>query len=114
MAKRDAFIEDFKKLLEKIPDDFSLPQWQFAYRQVNYFMGMKILQNFGNDVVGPDPSNAQDAPRYSLSSGNPQPTENPAGGGGQSGGGHPSTVCEFVCFVLGVKPPATKPPPAPG
>jgi hypothetical protein len=47
MAKRDAFIEDFKKLLEKIPDDFSLPQWQFAYRQVNYFMGMKFSRISG-------------------------------------------------------------------
>jgi hypothetical protein len=111
MAQRDTFTEDFKKLLESIPDSYSLPKWQFAYRQVLYLMGMKILQNFPSDVVGPDPSGLQaPGPRLAQNPGNPTP----AGGGGQTGGGHPSVICELACAALGVSSPAGKnPPPGP-
>ncbi len=109
MAKRDAFIEDFKRLLDSIPDNYSLHQWQFAYRQVLYSMGMKILENFPGDVVGPDPS----AIRASGPGPRPGPAVSPgktgvysiAGSGGQTGGGHQSILmCEFACLVLGLTP----------
>ena len=111
MAKRDAFTEDFKKLLETIPDNFSLPQWQFAYRQVLYSMGMRILEKFPADVVGPDPAGlGGSGPRLALSPGK-------SGGvtsEGQTGGGHPSIICTLVCLVLGVTPSGGKnPPPGP-
>ena len=111
MAKRDAFIEDFKRLLEAIPDNYSLPQWQFAYRQVLYSMGMKILGNFPSDVVGPDPSGLQPP--------GPRLAQSPGKSGGatidaQTGGGHPSVLCTLVCLVLGVTPSGGKhPPPGP-
>jgi hypothetical protein len=102
MAKGDAFIGDFKKLLESIPSNYSLPQWQFAYRQVLYLMGMKILENFPADVVGPDPSGVQaPGPKLALKPGSP-------GGGvslGQTGGGHPSAICDLVCAALGIGSP---------
>ena len=109
MAKRDAFIKDFKKLLKSIPSNYSLPQWQFAYRQVLYSMGMKILENFPGDVVGPDPSRAPPP--------GPQPVQSPGKSGpvgiaGQGGGIH-QTVCKFVCVVLDVTPTGGNPPPGP-
>jgi hypothetical protein len=109
MAKRNAFIKEFKKLLKSIPDNYTLPQWQFAYRQVLYSMGMKILENFEDDVVGPDPSGAQGA--------GPKPGQSPSKSrgpeaGGQTGGGH-QTVCKFVCAVLDVTPIGGNPPPVP-
>lgn len=99
MTKRDAFIEDFKKLLERFPDDSSLPQWQFAYRQVIYSMGLKILENFPSDIVGPDPSEPISAPPYP--GGKPHSTDAQPGGSGGPGG-HPTTVCRLVCVVLEV------------
>ena len=112
MAKRDAFIDEFKKLLENFTLQYSLPQWQFAYRQVIYTMGMEILQNFPSDVVGPDPSGLQavgsrpagDSPRKGIS-------ESSAAGGGQGPGHHPSIICELTCLVLGVTPSGGKNPP---
>ncbi len=109
MAKGDAFIEDFKKLLESIPSNYSLPQWQFAYRQVSYLMGMKILGKFSADVVGPDPSGPPPAgPQPALGPGAPPPREVSYG---QSGGGHPSVICGVVCAVLGIGSPGGPNPP---
>jgi hypothetical protein len=110
MAKRDAFIEDFKKLLESIPDNYSLPQWQFAYRQVAYSMGMKILGNFASDVVAPDPSGLQ--PHGPMPAQSPGKSA-PVGIAGQTGGGHPTIICSLVCLVLGVTPSGGTPPPGP-
>ena len=104
MAKRDAFVADFKKLLETI-SDYSLPQWQFAYRNVIYSMGLEILKKFPSDVVGPDPSEpGGPAPRAAMGTANPW---SPAGSGGP--GGHPNTICELACAALGVGP-SGKPP----
>ena len=97
MAERNDFIEDFKRLLDRIPDTHSLPQWQFAYRQVIYSMGLKILENFPEDVVGPDPTEPVAAAHNStITSGG----VSSAHSGGL--GGHPNTVCKLACAVLGV------------
>lgn len=115
MAKRDAFIDEFKKLLEKFAAEYSLPQWQFAYRQVIYTMGMEILQNFPGDVVGPAPSGLQaEGPPHAGGSPGKGLTESAAGTGGPGPGHHPSIICEFGCLVLGVTPSGGKhPPPGP-
>lgn len=103
MAKRDALIEDFKKLLDRIPDNYSLPQWQYAYRQIIYLMGLKILEKFPNDVFGPDPSEPDESATYTIMS------ASPANSGGP--GGHPNTICRLVCVVLDVNPQPGKPRP---
>jgi hypothetical protein len=98
MAERNDFIEDFKGLLDRIPDTYSLPQWQFAFRQVVYSMGLKILENFPRDVVGPDPTEpvaaASNSTKTSLgvSSAHTGP------------GGHPNIVCKLACTVLDIPP----------
>jgi hypothetical protein len=96
MGERDVFIEDFKELLDRIPDTYSLPQWQFAYRQVIYSMGLKILENFPHHVVGPDPTEPGAA--------GPNSTITSAGASSAhvGPGPHPNIVCKLACAVLGV------------
>jgi hypothetical protein len=96
MAERNNFIEDFKRLLDRFPDTHSLPQWQFAYRQVIYSMGLKILENFPKDVVGPDPTWPVAAASNS--------TITPGGASSThvGPGPHPNIVCKLACAVLGV------------
>jgi hypothetical protein len=105
MPKHDAFIEEFEKLLGKIPEHYSLSQWQYAYRSVLYSMGLKILEHFPEAVVGPDPSakpetSPQHAEMMMLSGGPPGVT--PAGSGGTSGGHRPNILCQLTCTILQV------------
>jgi hypothetical protein len=103
MPKHDAFIEDFEKLLAKIPEHYSLAQWQYAYRNVLYSMGLKILENFPQAVVGPDPSAKQGTPpehaEMMMLGGGP-PGAIPAGSGGSTGGHRPNILCQLTCTIL--------------
>jgi hypothetical protein len=106
MPKHDAFIAEFEKLLGKIPEHYSLEQWQYAYRNVVYSMGLKILERFPEAIVGPDPAtNAVKPPQPPqmrvLSAGGPPPAL-PAGAGGSTGGHRPNVVCKLVCAVLDI------------
>ena len=96
MTERDVFIEDFKGLLDRIPDTYSLPQWQFAYRQVIYSMGLQILDKFRRDVVGPDPTEPVAAASNSTT------TSGGASSAHVGPGPHPNIVCKLACAVLGV------------
>jgi hypothetical protein len=77
MAKAHMFSDGFETLLNSIPKNTSLEQWQADYRQVIFSMGLRILELFPNEAV--------------------------AGGGGQSGGPH--NLSELACFVLDVRSP---------
>jgi hypothetical protein len=67
----DGFIKKFHTLLDPIAkESFTLAQWQYAYGQVIYIMGLKILQMFPEAVAGCDPG--------------PDPV---SGSGGAEGGG---------------------------
>ena len=97
MATRDVFINKFEALLETIPNTYSLQQWQYAYRNVIYSMGLKILNNFRDDVVGLDPSE----PIWAA----PNSTGTSAGEvSARTGSGpHPNViVCKLVCSALDV------------
>ena len=98
MATRDVFINEFEKLLEGIPKTYSLQQWQYAYRNVVYSMGLKILKNFPEDVVGPDPTEPVGAaPNSTITSlGESSAHTGP--------GPHPNTICKLACAVLNVSP----------
>jgi hypothetical protein len=97
MPHHDTFTKDFDKLLAIIPDDFTLAQWQFAYRSVVYSMGMKILERFPEAVIGSRP-HVQPAPHVEMmTTGGAQI---PAAAGGPGGGGHPHTICTLVCLVV--------------
>jgi hypothetical protein len=91
MSKRERFAEKFSELLREIPDDYSLPEWQHAYRQVIFSMGMKILNQFPTQAVSDPP---------------PLLGWQASHGGGDSGGGRPSFLnygfLDFPAFVLGI------------
>jgi hypothetical protein len=98
MAERDVFIKDFKGLLDEIPNTYSLEQWQYAYRQVVYSMGLKILENFPHQVVGPDPTEpVAAAPNSTM-------TSVDASSARTGPGPHPNTICKLACAVLNVSP----------
>jgi len=97
MAERDVFIENFQALLDSIPRTYSLPQWQYAYREVVYSMGLKILENFRRDVIGPDPTEPVAAAANSTITSGGVSSDHSGGLGG-----HPNIVCKLACAVLGV------------
>jgi hypothetical protein len=86
MVKPRMFNEGFEELLETIPRNASLEQWQAHYRQVIFLMGLRILERFPNEAT-------------SVKGGH--------GGGGQSGGPH--NLSELAGFVLGMGAPKKKP-----
>ena len=97
MATRDVFINEFEKLLEGIPKTYSLQQWQYAYRNVVYSMGLKILENFSKVVVGSDPSEPVGAASNSTIT-----SVGPISARSGGPGGHPNTICKIVCGALDV------------
>ncbi|SRR5258708_3845823 len=50
MAPRNDFADKFRELL-KVLDDSSLEQWQDAYRQAIFLMGMQILEHFESEAI---------------------------------------------------------------
>jgi hypothetical protein len=50
-TKSDAFAEKFRELLKEIPDRFTLQQWQDAYREAIFLMGMQILERFEREAI---------------------------------------------------------------
>jgi len=47
----DAFAQKFRELLKEIPDKFTLQQWQHAYREAIFLMGMQILERFEKEAI---------------------------------------------------------------
>jgi hypothetical protein len=56
MSTSDSISADFERLLEGVPENFTLEQWQFAYKQVIFAMGLKILELFPENALGPPPT----------------------------------------------------------
>jgi hypothetical protein len=116
MPTSNAFKADLVRLIGEIPDKSTLPQAQFAYRQMIFFMGLRILEAFPEAAIGPveseDMARATNAPAGGEHGGGGhgggRGPETEAGGGGQSGGGHINTVVKIAGIVLCLKEP--KPP----
>lgn len=51
MHKSDAFAEKFRELLREIPSEYTLKQWQYAYREAIFLMGMRILERFEKEAI---------------------------------------------------------------
>ncbi len=56
MSTTDPILAEFERLLGRIPENFTLQQWQFAYKKVIFTMGMKILERFPQNAFGPPPT----------------------------------------------------------
>jgi hypothetical protein len=99
MSTNDSVIADFEQLLDRVPDDFTLEQWQFAYKKVIFAMGLKILELFPENAFGPPPTTS--------------PIKGGRGpymaGGGPTGG----PIIHLASAVLGLAPPPPPLPPPP-
>jgi hypothetical protein len=95
MSTSDPFVQEFERLLEKIPANTTFRQLQFTYRQVAFLMGMKILEKFPEVLTGPPPTRAE-------MSGGPAPGAAPGPGPQPAGlGPYPHELCKIVCTLLG-------------
>jgi hypothetical protein len=97
MSTSDPFVQEFEKLLKKIPANITFRQLQFTYRQVAFLMGMTILEKFPEVLTGPPPSRTE-------MSGGPTPGAAPGAGpqpGGPGLGPYPHELCTIVCTLLG-------------
>lgn len=86
----DSLVADFERRLGSI-DGSSLQQWQFAYKKVIFAMGLKILEHFPKNALGPPP-NAE-----GPDGGAPGPRggpiiHSPGGGTGTGPGPHPGPI----------------------
>jgi len=103
MYSRDAFVEEFEKLLAKIPKDISFRQLQFDYRQVAFSMGQEILERFPEVLVGKEPCRDEPMSFQIAGPGGRPPIvpANPAGGtGGPTIGPYPHELCHYVCVLI--------------
>jgi hypothetical protein len=99
MDSRDDFIKEFDELLKR-PRDYSLEQWQYVYKQVVFSMGMQILEEFHQDVLGEDPFSGGGSHHHKSSIKKGRPPEKEGSGPGPGGGGHPYDI--IPCIVKGV------------
>jgi hypothetical protein len=71
MSTSDPLIADFERLLDKIPATFTLEQWQFAYKKMIFTMGLKILEKFPENALGPKPTKSPPKGRGPFTAGGP-------------------------------------------
>jgi len=124
----DTFVQEFEKLLERIPKDISFRQLQYDYRQVGFRMGMRVLEMFPEVLVGPPakslpppwwtvpPQQRQQQqgqqPQGQQQQGQQQQGQQQQGqqqsqqpqqsqsGPGQGIGPYPHGICSFVCTIM--------------
>jgi len=109
MMPRDTFIKEFEKLLGTIPSDYSLEEYQYAYKEVIFSLGMKILNvdGFRADILGPKPSATGAGRGAGSQPGGGAKTPGKGSGPSQDGagpgpgaGGRPYSI--IICIVNGV------------
>lgn len=100
MPRSQVFAEDFARLLDTVPKNYTLAQWQHAYRQVIYSMGVKILENFPELVTMPAKGS-----KPVVSPGKGRHPNEQGGPPGQPPPYRPSGVGSLICLTLGDCPP---------
>jgi hypothetical protein len=102
MASRDAFADKFRQLLNDLPDGYTLDQWQQAYREAIFIMGMQILERFEAAAIAAQfpiekHTETGEPATMDLLGGGPVVLHNFSHGGGPGGGGNPSRYlpCQF-------------------
>ena len=100
MSTSEIFIEEFERLLERIPKDISFRQLQYDYRQVAFLMGMKVLERFPEVLVGRSPSQLKNEPAPGPGIGGHPVTPIQGAGPGQGLGPYPHELCTFTCVIL--------------
>jgi hypothetical protein len=99
MDSRNDFADKFRQILKSVPEDYTLEQWQHAYRQAIFLMGMKILERFEEEAIagprriaegGGDGGGRREGAQPELAPGVPVIVFIDSHGGGQGGGWNPS------------------------
>jgi hypothetical protein len=107
MAPRNDFADKFRQLLKDVPENYTLEQWQDAYRRAIFLMGMQILERFESEAI------AQQAHHEKKHFGDTESAATPAvagggvvmqyiesHGGGPGSGGNPSIFLPCPCNVF--------------
>lgn len=104
MYKRTVFVEEFARLLETLPRDYSFRELQFDYRVVVFLMGQKILERFPEVLVGPEPCGEELYAYEEGGAGNRlqpiKPAPGHGGAGGPTIGPYPHWLCQYVCNLI--------------
>ena len=97
MATSETFIQEFERLLKKIPTDISFRQLQYDYRQVAVLMAIKVLEMYPEILTGPPPfhSSGDPAPAHDG-----KPVPRPITHTGPSLNPHPHGICTLTCTIL--------------
>jgi hypothetical protein len=107
MAPRNDFADKFRQLLKDVPADYTLEQWQQAYRQVIFLMGMQILEHFETEAIAQQAHREQkrfggneSAAVADVAGGGNVIMYIASHGGGPGGGGNPSIFFPCPCNVF--------------
>jgi hypothetical protein len=109
MARTISFADSFPRLLQEMPDNLTLPQWQYLYREVILLMGMRILELFPEDALGANPFTVAPPPPPPPPSPPPTTTVHPVTtrpAGGSHGPGYEPSIAVAVA-ALGLQTPTT-------
>jgi hypothetical protein len=116
MATNYAFADKFRQLLKEVPDKYSLEEWQHAYRQAIFMMGMQILKRFESEAIAEQSRHERMHLRGVESAANPDVSgggwviqQIASRGGGPDGGGNPSILRPCPCRVFPDYPLALQP-----
>ncbi len=90
MPKSDAFAEKFRELLKEMPAEYTLKQWQYAYRQAIFLMGMRILERFEKEAIA----------QIGRPPAGPRPGAQ--GGGGRDAGAGPAVTAGGLPIVVSI------------
>ena len=108
----DSLVAEFERRLGTV-EKSSLEQWQFAYKKVIFAMGLKILEQFPRNALGPEPIAVGHSGGGGPAGGDPGhaagpgPTKSPIKGRGPfaDGGGPWGPIIHIAIAALELAPP---------
>ena|ERR1700722_16099948 len=107
MATRDGFANKFRQLLKEVPESFTLEEWQHAYRQAIFLMGMQILKRFESEAIAEQSHHERKrvggidvAANPDVAAGGGIIWQIMSHGGGPGPGGNPSFLAPCACRVF--------------
>jgi hypothetical protein len=114
------FLEQFRRLLGDMPENYTLEEWQYLYREVIFSMGTRILERFRHDATAPNPFEHRHSEDRAVAGGQtgvtrgpppPAPPPPPPVKGGPILSGRPpwevgaAAAAALAGVVLGIPPP---------
>jgi hypothetical protein len=110
MSEFDSKTDQMQQLFQGIGGEYSLEESRYAFRKLIYFGAMKLLRDFPEIVIGPEPMQADQG----RAGGHPEGSGSAFAGGhgvlhpvdaGQPPPFRPSDIGRLLCIALGNCPP---------